>query len=72
MAKSGWADILELLFWTGMFEILAKTLADVYLKMTGYPGNPACSGNSCKGAASGWVMVLASRASGCLFGHRTP
>ena len=26
MAKSGWADILELLFWTGIFEILAKTV----------------------------------------------
>ena len=26
MAKSGQADILELLFWTGIFEILAKNL----------------------------------------------
>ena len=26
MAKSGWADILELLFWTGIFEIVALTL----------------------------------------------
>ena len=26
MPKSGRADILELLFWTGSFEILAKTL----------------------------------------------
>ena len=26
MTNSGWADILELLFWTGIFEILAKTL----------------------------------------------
>ena len=24
MSKSGWADILELLFWTGIFEILAR------------------------------------------------
>ena len=26
MAKSGRAEILKLLFWTGIFEILAKTL----------------------------------------------
>ena len=26
MAKSGLVDNLELLFWTGIFEILAKTL----------------------------------------------
>ena len=26
MAKSGRADILELLFWIGIFEILAETL----------------------------------------------
>ena len=26
VAKSGLADILELLFWTGTFEMLAKTL----------------------------------------------
>ena len=26
VAKSGWAEILELLYWTGIFDILAKTL----------------------------------------------
>ena len=28
VAKSRRAEILELLFWTGIFEILAKTLGD--------------------------------------------
>ena len=27
VAKSGWAEILELQFWTGILEILAKTVS---------------------------------------------
>ena len=29
VAKSGQAEILKLLFWTGIFEILAKTLVPI-------------------------------------------
>ena len=32
--KLGWAEILELLFWTGIFKILAKTMRYVHVKIS--------------------------------------